>query len=851
MYARPQLYGFLGIDFLGYTFISVRDTRDKARQRNACTVAPPMSATVLLPPSLAEQSLPPPRSNRFHLLPRLSGGAILGLLCMINFFNYVDRMIVAGAPIEFGQFISETLDVPAHKQAFFLGIITPAFMVTFSAASIIFGHLVHHVSPFRLMSCGCSVWVFALACSGAAYYLPKSPSTFWFFLTARALSGVGEASFQCFVPAYVEDFAPEGSRALWLAILYAPIPIGSALGLGIGATFAPAPPRSSGWGAAYLLEALLMLPCAIGLGWLPTAKEIRRRRRRAAALRRVAQARRALAAASTPNPSSGTLPLLGRVHGNAHPSGAPWSPDSFSQASEHPPPLQQPHQQQQAPPPPSDMMPPVKGRNAHATHSAPLPQVLTCASERTDVLTDEAEHQRRAHAVAIGICHSPVLRPRGLPDDGGGDEGDRRQGGGESRRGEGGGGGGALPSPSSAAAASPSPTPHLAPSVCAQMVFLVTSPSYMCIALGYAAFTATVMGISTFAPLCLMALGLFEHQKTASNVFGLVCAVAGILGAPLGGRLTDYAVAFALPKSSSRREDALQRGEGTGGPLTASGELREAASSLGDLSDDVDSRGQLPAFAHDESVTAQWIDKLKEARALVISITLMIFASALLCIASIVVLYGGPQYKLLFLALAALYVTFSFATSAGITRSVMLLVPNNVRPFALGFLTLVLHALGDVPSPPVVGILLGAWAANCSIVDINTTSGAIEPHGGPGTEPAINPHCWGAGGPSTGSAVFQEERGSGITGFMFMANHSYVYSRGQYGILSVLMLASCYMLTAVMWWGSCILVLSRRIKTECAQPQPPSGPCCRAPHNAALVETAAVQTTSVRVVSAE
>ena len=59
------------------------------------------------------------------------GGAILGLLCMINFFNYVDRMIVAGAPIEFGQFISETLDVPAHKQAFFLGIITPAFMVTF------------------------------------------------------------------------------------------------------------------------------------------------------------------------------------------------------------------------------------------------------------------------------------------------------------------------------------------------------------------------------------------------------------------------------------------------------------------------------------------------------------------------------------------------------------------------------------------------------------------------------------------------------------------------------------------------------------------------------------------------
>ena len=45
----------------------------------------------------------------------------------------------------------------------------------------------------------------------------------------------------------------------------------------------------------------------------------------------------------------------------------------------------------------------------------------------------------------------------------------------------------------------------------------------------------------------------------------------------------------------------------------------------------------------------------------------------------------------------------------------MLVVPVAVRPFALGFLTLVLHALGDVPSPPLVGIFLGKWASNCSI----------------------------------------------------------------------------------------------------------------------------------------
>ena len=56
--------------------------------------------------------------------------------------------------------------------------------------------------------------------------------------------------------------------------------------------------------------------------------------------------------------------------------------------------------------------------------------------------------------------------------------------------------------------------------------------------------------------------------------------------------------------------------------------------------------------------------------------------------------------------LLGLYTTSSFATSAGITRAVMLVVPTDIRPFAIGFLTVILHALGDVPSPPIVGCRL-------------------------------------------------------------------------------------------------------------------------------------------------
>ena len=74
------------------------------------------------------------------------------------------------------------------------------------------------------MSIGCCLWVMSLAGSGFAYFMPRVPFVYWFFLVSRAFSGFGEACFQTLVPAYVEDLAPDGSRALWLSILYMSIP---------------------------------------------------------------------------------------------------------------------------------------------------------------------------------------------------------------------------------------------------------------------------------------------------------------------------------------------------------------------------------------------------------------------------------------------------------------------------------------------------------------------------------------------------------------------------------------------------------------------------------------------------
>ena len=272
-------------------------------------------------------------------------------------------------------------------------------MVTFSVASILIGHLAHHLPPFRLLSMGASVWVIALAISGLAYWLPETKGTFYIFLFARAISGVGEAAFQCIVPAYIEDFAPPDQRAMWLAILYSAIPVGSAIGFGYGGVLAPAPPTSIGWGWAYLIEAALMLPCAILMAWLPQASLLRRRRAAAALMHAPLMASDAVVPSDPPSTSSSTVPSEVAVDG---------------------------------------------------------PALAASSVEMT--------------------------------------------------------------------------TP---PSVWQQLAYLLGSPTFMLVAFGYAAFTATVMGISTIAPLALLALGMFANQGEASTIFGAVSALAGVLGTPL------------------------------------------------------------------------------------------------------------------------------------------------------------------------------------------------------------------------------------------------------------------------------------------------------------------------------
>ena len=511
-----------------------------------------------------------------------SGGLILVALTAVNLVNFCDRGITPGAPAEFSHFINETLDVPLEETGTWLGALVSSFIVCYSIASLIFGKLMQIAPKFRLLSGGLIVWTLALFGSGVAYYLPRDRFGFWWFFCFRALSGVGEAAFQCIIPPYVEDFAPPGKKSLWLGAFYTAIPCGTALGYLYGSILAPSPPRSIGWGWAYVIEGFAMLPCAIAMAWLPPADRLLARRTATAAMRPAQSA-----------------PLLSRA--------PPLPPRPVGTVAELPPP-----------------------EGADADEEVP-------------------------------------------------------------------------------------------PSLLAQVSWLLCCAPYVLLVLGYAANTATVMGISTFAANFLFSLGLLHSELNASSTFGLCAALGGMLGTPLGGVLTDIGVRWSLRTANVSIKDGGER------------------------------------------------SRHIEMRSILGTITVMIFIASALIVGSVVLLYFG-RYRLPFLILLVLGIATTYATASGISRVAMLLVPMPMRAFALALLTLNIHLWGDVPSPPVIGAIGGAWAPSCM-----------------GTP---QPACLGAN----------------------PDDEDQPYTHDQEGLLNVLLVAALYMFTSAIFWAVAYALLALRTR---------------------------------------
>ncbi|KAJ1491626.1 major facilitator superfamily domain-containing protein [Baffinella frigidus] len=78
-------------------------------------------------------------------------------------------------------------------------------------------------------------------------------------LLARALSGVGEASFQAIAPPFLDDAASAGNKGTLLAVFYCAIPVGTALGYIYGGLME----KYASWRTGFLVLAAVMLPATI------------------------------------------------------------------------------------------------------------------------------------------------------------------------------------------------------------------------------------------------------------------------------------------------------------------------------------------------------------------------------------------------------------------------------------------------------------------------------------------------------------------------------------------------------------------------------------------------------------
>lgn len=200
------------------------------------------------------------------------------LLLLINLFNYIDRYVLAAniTPIErqllpyrepdsvrlsstVGLLTSPAGYAPLTAAAALhplraeqgrdnkerIGDLVLAFMLSYMLIAPLFGWLASRMPRWRLIAIGVVLWSLASGASGLAGTLHVSKwvaaggiavffGSFGFLLLTRCFIGIGEAAYGPIAPTLISDLYPVKIRGSVLAWFYAAIPVGSALGFGLG-----------------------------------------------------------------------------------------------------------------------------------------------------------------------------------------------------------------------------------------------------------------------------------------------------------------------------------------------------------------------------------------------------------------------------------------------------------------------------------------------------------------------------------------------------------------------------------------------------------------------------------------
>jgi predicted MFS family arabinose efflux permease len=174
----------------------------------------------------------------------------LALLTALNLLNYFDRYLLSA--------LLPRVQAALALDNFQAGLAGSAFMVGYCALSPVFGYLGDRRNRGPLVASAIGVWSLATSISGAA-------RGFLSLLGLRAAVGVGEAGYATIAPTLIDDLAPTGRTSRYLAVFYVALPVGAALGYGLGGALDAA----VGWRAAFAFAGMPGLLLALWAFRLP------------------------------------------------------------------------------------------------------------------------------------------------------------------------------------------------------------------------------------------------------------------------------------------------------------------------------------------------------------------------------------------------------------------------------------------------------------------------------------------------------------------------------------------------------------------------------------------------------
>jgi MFS family permease len=144
---------------------------------------------------------------------------ILALLTGLNLLNYLDRLVLSAVLPK----VRDELGLSSFEG----GLLATVFLLGYFVTSPVFGALGDRLPRKGLIALGIVVWSAATIGSGVATSLAS-------LIAARAVVGVGEASYATLAPTIIDDITPPHKKGRALGIFYVATPIGAALGYLVG-----------------------------------------------------------------------------------------------------------------------------------------------------------------------------------------------------------------------------------------------------------------------------------------------------------------------------------------------------------------------------------------------------------------------------------------------------------------------------------------------------------------------------------------------------------------------------------------------------------------------------------------